>query len=98
MSTPEELFQRVLVPLDFTDANERALAAACQLAEVNQTTSVRKEYIYLDGQPVALLSNASPVTTPPQVVASTNGTIRPVDRSKTANPRKSLSHFLRSIE
>ena len=37
MTTAEELFQRVLVPLDFTDANERALAAACQLAEANRT-------------------------------------------------------------
>ncbi len=37
MSTVDELFRRVLVPLDFTEANERALAAACQVAAANRT-------------------------------------------------------------
>ena len=37
MSTADELFRRVLVPLDFTEANERALAAACQISAAGRT-------------------------------------------------------------
>lgn len=37
MTTEKELFRRVLVPLDFTDANERALAAVGQLAATRRT-------------------------------------------------------------